>query len=486
MADVDLKFALDMPPEKAIAYFEQKGYKFSWDWTDTWQEAHHKAFAVAKVMRADILQDIRNEVDKAIRNGKGYEEFEKNLMPMLKAKGWWGKQWIIDEAGTGKEVQLGSPHRLRLIYDTNMQIAFSQGRYQTQLDAAPLKPYWKYVTKDDTAVRLSHRLLHGKVFRFDDPFWDHFYPPNGFRCRCRVETLSQRQLDNNNLKVQSSEGKLETIEKKIGNKDYKTTVFKGQRKVSPDPGWDYNPAKAPMKPDFTKYDEDILDELKKALKENPEIPGFKTPDIKTAEDYAREHIAKKVNYKGFDPDIANQINTHIEKRLNELSYLPDKLKSLKSENIKAAMSISNNADLSIKTSLIKKDTFKTVYNEVIANTEYVHRWVYFKEEEALTSTLDHELGHLVQNKLFGPFEKSLKNMNAWSEALESSVNIGWLYPTFYAARGNEKYLNNPEKLKISQLREAFSECYSLYVNNKLYLLSTDIINYFNKLNLWKR
>lgn len=268
MPDVDLKFALGLPPEKAIKYFQDKGYKFSWDWHETWQEAHHKAFTVAKVMRADILQDIRNEMDKAISEGKGYKEFEKNLEPMLKAKGWWGKKTVMDENGFAKQVQLGSPHRLKLIYDTNKQIAFMQGRYQTQLDAAPLKPYWKYVTRDDSKVRLSHRTLHGKVFRFDDPFWDHFYPPNGFRCRCRVETLSQRQLDNANLKVQSSEGKLETIENKIGNKSYQTTVFKAQRKVSPDPGWDYNPGKKTgLQPDLSakKYEPKIERQLKKAL-----------------------------------------------------------------------------------------------------------------------------------------------------------------------------------------------------------------------------
>lgn len=448
MKEVDLKFALNMPPEKAIAYFEQKGYKFSWDWHETWQEAHHKAFTVAKVMRADILQDIRNEVDKAIRNGKGYDEFEKNLMPMLKAKGWWGKQYVMDKDGFAKEVQLGSPHRLRLIYDTNTQIAFDQGRYQTQLEAAPLKPYWKYVTQDDAAVRLSHRLLHGKVFRFDDPFWDHFYPPNGFRCRCRVETLSQRQLDNNNLKVQSSEGKLETIEKKIGNKDYKTTVFKAQRKVSPDPGWDYNPAKQVKEVDLSakKYDPKIERQLKKALSDE---------NIK----YAKNLETKEQLIKWTDDNVKTPI-----------------------KNIGSA-DLQNAKEYIDAVSIIEKEHNITIPATIEFDTIPQNAWAYYdKDKKAIKLPLTDKniLAEMKQTNILEgvhtkkesiPFYSYSTKLGLVAHEVAHSLDWNNYYSSLIVALP-EEIRNKIKKVSVQaeimlniKAKEAFAECFTSYIEN---------------------
>ena len=77
---VDLSFAFDLPPEEAIAYFRQKGFAFSWSWQDVWQEAHANAFTVAKAMKLDVLQDIRNAVDDAISKGTTFETFQKELL----------------------------------------------------------------------------------------------------------------------------------------------------------------------------------------------------------------------------------------------------------------------------------------------------------------------------------------------------------------------------------------------------------------------
>jgi len=87
----ELQFLFNLAPEKAIAYLESKGVKFSWDWQDTWQEAHNKAFTVAKVMKLDILQDIRDEVTKSLTDGITFEQFKRDLEPILKRPGLVGK-----------------------------------------------------------------------------------------------------------------------------------------------------------------------------------------------------------------------------------------------------------------------------------------------------------------------------------------------------------------------------------------------------------
>lgn len=87
---VDLKYLILLPPEKAIKFLKDKGYKFSWDWHEIWQDAHKRSFTVAKVMREDILKDIREAVEQAMAEGQTLEQFKKGIEPTLKFKGWWG------------------------------------------------------------------------------------------------------------------------------------------------------------------------------------------------------------------------------------------------------------------------------------------------------------------------------------------------------------------------------------------------------------
>ena len=42
----------------------------------------------------------------------------------------------------------------------------------------------QYRTAEDEHVRESHRLLHGITLPPSDPFWDKYFPPNGWGCRC--------------------------------------------------------------------------------------------------------------------------------------------------------------------------------------------------------------------------------------------------------------------------------------------------------------
>ena len=113
-----------LAPSLAIKYFKNKNNKFSWDWYELWQDAHKKSFTVAKVMREDILKDIRSALDKALSEGKTFKEFSKEIKPTLQKKGWWGEQIIVDSKGNAEKVQLGSMYRLKTIYSVNMHTAY--------------------------------------------------------------------------------------------------------------------------------------------------------------------------------------------------------------------------------------------------------------------------------------------------------------------------------------------------------------------------
>ncbi|WP_432719857.1 phage minor head protein [Jeongeupia wiesaeckerbachi] len=264
MAEIDLAYCMRLPPRDAIAYLQRKGFAISWDWEDTWHDAQATAFTVAKATRLDILQDIRDAVQTAIDEGKTLAWFEKELTPVLQAKGWWGKQELADPAtGEVRPVQLGSAWRLRTIYRVNVQTAYMAGRFQGQLDNVDDRPYWQYSAILDGLTRPSHRALHGKVFRYDDPFWAVFYPSNGFGCRCRVIALSEGNVARQGLKVDASGDKLGSTMKLVSGRtgEYRevatyteTDPATGKKiTISPDIGWSYNPGAAAWQPDLQRY-----------------------------------------------------------------------------------------------------------------------------------------------------------------------------------------------------------------------------------------
>lgn len=247
--DSVLALAFTLPPEKAIEYLKSKGYVISGDWWEVWKEAQARAFTVAQAMRLDILTDIREMTEKALTDGIPFQEFKKELEPRLRAKGWWGKITVVDPEGTARRVQLGSPWRLFTIYSTNLQTAYMAGRYKGMMDVVDRRPWWEYVAVMDARTRPEHAALHGKVFRYDDPFWNFFYPPNGWNCRCRVVSASPDELDRRGITPSSSAGLLSTEDRLVSARSgiiRPVTVFTDPgtgRRISPDVGWDFNPGR---------------------------------------------------------------------------------------------------------------------------------------------------------------------------------------------------------------------------------------------------
>lgn len=233
-----------LAPKEAVNFFRQKGYKTGFSWQDVWHEEHAYAFTVAKAMRNDILQDIRTAVDEAITEGVPFKEFARKLEPTLADKGWWGRKELIDpKTGEKKLVQLGSPRRLRTIYHTNLRSAYSAGRWERIQRVKKTRPYLRYVAILDNRTRDQHRSWHDIILPVDHPFWEQFYPPNGWGCRCTVQQLSERDLERRGLSVtpddQLPKQKRSFVNKRTGEI---TRVPAGI-----DPGFDFNIGAARMK-----------------------------------------------------------------------------------------------------------------------------------------------------------------------------------------------------------------------------------------------
>lgn len=267
---VDLRVAIGLPPARAVEYLRAKGYAITVNWHDLWQEAHARAFTVSGVMRLDVLQDILDALKLALEGKLTLADFVKRLEPVLRAKGWWGPQVQVDEAtGEARLARTGDPWRLRTIYRTNLQTAFLAGRYGQMIEnvtgsAAFARPYWQYVAVMDLRTRPAHAAMNGLVFRYDDPFWDHFFPPNGFNCRCTVRALTAGNVKDRGFAVSASGDNLREAwqaDPSTGLTE-RVAIYKGPgmpRAGRTDLGWNYNPGKAAYQPDLRAYDPRLAD-----------------------------------------------------------------------------------------------------------------------------------------------------------------------------------------------------------------------------------
>lgn len=241
---VDLSFAIGLKPEKAIEYFQSKGYTVGFNWHDVEARAHATAFTVAGVLRQDVLQDIRGGLQNALDNGLTLEQFRRQLTPTLVQKGWFADRakLVADEDGVLEGKQL-TPRRLRTIFETNMQSAYGAGRYAEQMANAGDRPYWTRIAVMDMRTRPTHAALNGLTARFDDPVWQFAYPPDGWGCRCRVRARTQKDIDSKDISVWSSEGNMETVQQAWGPKDTREVQafrYNGQL-YAPDAGFGHNP-----------------------------------------------------------------------------------------------------------------------------------------------------------------------------------------------------------------------------------------------------
>jgi len=226
-----------LQPEAALAWFRAKGMRVSFDWRDVWREEHAQAFTVAKAMSQDILNDIRSAVDEAIAEGTTLAQFQKQLRPILQAKGWWGEQEMTDpETGETKLVQLGSARRLAIIYDTNLRTSHAAGKWQRIEETKRSRPWLRYIARPNGPNRRQeHQVFADKVFAVDDPIWSVIFPPNGWGCACAVQQLSEAEVGRLGL-APSPPLELE-YERYVNRRTGEVTrVPRGI-----DPGFDYNP-----------------------------------------------------------------------------------------------------------------------------------------------------------------------------------------------------------------------------------------------------
>lgn len=103
---------------------------------------------------------------------------------------------LLDENGNRKPFErfLNDVRKIDNTYNSN----YLRAEYNFVQSSAEMAAKWEefmedgdrynlqYRTARDGKVRPEHAALHGVTLPVTDPFWEEYYPPNGWNCRCTV------------------------------------------------------------------------------------------------------------------------------------------------------------------------------------------------------------------------------------------------------------------------------------------------------------
>lgn len=191
------------------------------------KKSKDRAFSVSHYASAEVLNQFLRELVDAVEDGTTYDTFLENMNTFLERNGYTAV----------------NPWHASVIFETNVQTAYNAGHYETMQKAKKYRPYWQYKTAADGRVRETHAAMQDKVYAADDPIWNVWYPPNGYRCRCTVVSLTEEQVKRMGLEVSSKP-------------PTSLTEF-GDIPVFPDKGFSNNPATTPWRPDMSGFNETL-------------------------------------------------------------------------------------------------------------------------------------------------------------------------------------------------------------------------------------
>ena len=229
--------------------------------------ARQYATTVSRLASLDQIRTVINLSNKAIESGSTFQEFQK----------------AVKESG----IEL-SPHHLDNIFRTNIQNAYAHGIWTQQQENKANRPYLRYSSLNDGRTRPSHLAFNNIIRHIDDSFWYTYYPPNGFKCRCGVDALTEAQAKKQGI----------TIDDELPD-------------VQPDKGWAVSPAS------YGKHLNVVVQEkIDDALLTNT-LLARKLSDIQN-EALASQQANEKI-VKAFEPmsDTSKQVNDSIVDRVLE-------------------------------------------------------------------------------------------------------------------------------------------------------------------------
>ncbi len=258
MAATELKLE-PLAMKEAVEFWRNKVQLSPREFSKLSDEAKVMAFGVSGIAKGSELETVYQALTKAVEKGTTLAEFKRDCADIFEKRGWVGKRaWRVDN-----------------IFRTNLQTAYNVGRYKKQKEQVKYFPYLRYSAVNDSRTRKTHLALDGLIYPLEHSFWDTWYPPNGFRCRCGTRSLTKGQVERQGLKIEEHDptnSLIEPIDPTTGNRLPAVQLI-------PDPGFAHHPGK-------TAWGGIVDDSLKKWAGSYRSIPN-----LRKASDYRRPALA---------------------------------------------------------------------------------------------------------------------------------------------------------------------------------------------------
>ena len=144
-------------------------------------------FWIKRSTDLEIIKTLYAELLKNLELGQTFEDFKKNI--------------DLESLGFGED-----GYYLRQVFDQTMINAQSVGQWEQLQEGMRYGfIYGLYDAILDGRETDLCRILDGKIYRLDSPFWEVYYPPNHFKCRSRVTALSEEDMTNYGYRAESGD-----------------------------------------------------------------------------------------------------------------------------------------------------------------------------------------------------------------------------------------------------------------------------------------
>lgn len=154
------------------------------DWVD------ERVFESERLQNEYVQNKLTDYMHSYTKEGKTFFDFRNDIDELLSNAGITDLQ----------------PHHVETIFRTEGQTALNYGRWNSQVAAIDVAPYWEYVFVDDD----NHQegtvcydiALKGRFIRpADDPIWQRIYPPNHFNCRSGVVAITREVKERDGIRL---------------------------------------------------------------------------------------------------------------------------------------------------------------------------------------------------------------------------------------------------------------------------------------------